>query len=61
MWNSLVTTGLYRCTAVEHLKIRGYFCDVYDGRSCGTTLAHCVWLNDAADIAIFAQSQSTVW
>lgn len=29
--------------------------------SCGITLAHCVWLNDPADIAILAQSQSTVW
>lgn len=42
----------YGCTAVEHLKRLGYLGD-------RTTLAHCVWLNDA-DIAILAQTQSTV-
>lgn len=42
----------YGCTAVEHLKRIGYLSD-------RTTLAHCVWLNDA-DIAILAQTQSTV-
>lgn len=42
----------YGCTAVEHLKRIGYLSD-------RTTLAHCVHLNDA-DIAILAQTQSTV-
>ncbi|MFK0730553.1 MAG: amidohydrolase [Gloeotrichia echinulata HAB0833] len=42
----------YGCTAVEHLKRIGYLGD-------RTTLAHCVWLNDA-DIAILAETQSTV-
>lgn len=42
----------YSCTAVEHLKRIGYLSD-------RTTLAHCVWLNDA-DIAILAETQSTV-
>ncbi|BAZ28711.1 amidohydrolase [Cylindrospermum sp. NIES-4074] len=42
----------YGCTAVEHLKRIGFLGD-------RTTLAHCVWLNDA-DIAILAQTQSTV-
>jgi cytosine/adenosine deaminase-related metal-dependent hydrolase len=42
----------YGCSAVEHLKRIGYLSD-------RTTLAHCVWLNDA-DIAILAQTQSTV-
>jgi 5-methylthioadenosine/S-adenosylhomocysteine deaminase len=42
----------YACTAVEHLKRIGYLSD-------RTTLAHCVWLNDA-DIAILAETQSTV-
>ncbi|RCJ35623.1 amidohydrolase [Nostoc punctiforme NIES-2108] len=42
----------YGCTAVEHLKRIGYLSD-------RTTLAHCVWLNDA-DIAILAETQSTV-
>ncbi|YAF97145.1 MAG: amidohydrolase [Nodularia sp. CChRGM 3473] len=42
----------YGCTAVEHLKRIGYLSD-------RTSLAHCVWLNDA-DIAILAQTQSTV-
>ncbi|MEH2411928.1 amidohydrolase [Nostoc sp.] len=42
----------YSCTAVEHLKRIGFLND-------RTTLAHCVWLNDA-DIAILAETQSTV-
>ncbi|MBW4556394.1 MAG: amidohydrolase [Trichormus sp. ATA11-4-KO1] len=42
----------YGCTAVEHLKRIGYLSD-------RTSLAHCVWLNDA-DIAILAQTESTV-
>jgi guanine deaminase len=42
----------YGCSAVTHLKRIGYLGD-------RTSLAHCVWLNDA-DIAILAQTQSTV-
>ncbi|MBN3869957.1 amidohydrolase [Nostoc sp. JL33] len=42
----------YGCTAVEHLKRIGFLSD-------RTSLAHCVWLNDA-DIAILAESESTV-
>lgn len=42
----------YGCTAVKYLKRIGYLSD-------RTTLAHCVWLNDA-DIAILAETQSTV-
>ena len=42
----------YGCSAVEHLKQIGYLSD-------RTSLAHCVWLSDA-DIAILAQTQSTV-
>lgn len=42
----------YGCTAVEHLKRIGFLSD-------RTSLAHCVWLNDA-DIAILAETQSTV-
>lgn len=42
----------YGCSAVEHLKQIGYL-------SHKTSLAHCVWLNDA-DIEILAQTQSTV-
>ncbi|MEH2036757.1 amidohydrolase [Nostoc sp.] len=42
----------YGCTAVEHLKRIGYL-------SNKTSLAHCVWLNDA-DIAILAETESTV-
>ncbi|MBN3895449.1 MAG: amidohydrolase [Nostoc sp. NOS(2021)] len=49
----------YGCTAVEHLKRIGFLSDVYDGLRQRTTLAHCVWLNDA-DIAILAETQSTV-
>ncbi|MEH2091458.1 amidohydrolase [Nostoc sp.] len=42
----------YGCTAVEHLKKIGFL-------SNKTSLAHCIWLNDA-DIAILAETQSTV-
>ncbi len=42
----------YGCSAVEHLKQIGYL-------SARTSLAHCVWLDDA-DISILAQTQSTV-
>ena len=42
----------YGCSAVEHLKQIGYLSD-------RTSLAHCVWLSDA-DIAILAETQSTV-
>ncbi|MBN3993809.1 MAG: amidohydrolase [Nostoc sp. NMS2] len=42
----------YGCTAVEHLKRIGFLSD-------RTTLAHCVWLNNA-DIDILAETQSTV-
>jgi 5-methylthioadenosine/S-adenosylhomocysteine deaminase len=42
----------YSCTAVTHLKRIGFLSD-------STTLAHCVWLNDA-DITILAETQSTV-
>lgn len=42
----------YGCSAVEHLKHLGFL----DYR---TSLAHCVWLDDA-DIAILAQTRSTV-
>ncbi|MBR8834192.1 MAG: amidohydrolase [Stigonema ocellatum SAG 48.90 = DSM 106950] len=42
----------YGCSAVEHLKRIGYLGEF-------TTLAHCVWLTDA-DIAILAQTKSTV-
>lgn len=42
----------YGCSAVEHLNRIGYLSD-------RTSLAHCVWLDDA-DIAILAQTQSTV-
>ncbi|BAT55189.1 Amidohydrolase [Nostoc sp. NIES-3756] len=42
----------YGCSAVTHLKQIGYLGD-------RTSLAHCVWLNDA-DIAILAETQSTV-
>ncbi|MEA5621170.1 amidohydrolase [Cronbergia sp. UHCC 0137] len=42
----------YGCTAVEHLHRLGYLSHL-------TSLAHCVWLTDA-DIAILAETQSTV-
>lgn len=42
----------YGCSAVEHLQQIGYLSD-------RTSLAHCVWLDDA-DIAILAETQSTV-
>ncbi|MEH1936425.1 MAG: amidohydrolase [Nostoc sp.] len=49
----------YGCTAVEHLKRIGFLSDACGGLRQRTTLAHCVWLNDA-DIAILAETQSTV-
>jgi cytosine/adenosine deaminase-related metal-dependent hydrolase len=42
----------YGCSAVEHLQRIGYLSE-------RTSLAHCVWLTDN-DIAILAQTQSTV-
>lgn len=42
----------YGCSAVTHLKQLGYLSD-------RTSLAHCVWLDDA-DIAILAETQATV-
>ncbi len=42
----------YGCSAVAHLQQIGYLGD-------RTSLAHCVWLSDA-DIAILAETQSTV-
>ncbi|HEY9668052.1 MAG TPA: amidohydrolase family protein, partial [Coleofasciculaceae cyanobacterium] len=42
----------YGCSAVEHLKRIGYLSD-------RTSLAHCVWLDDA-DIEILAETRSTV-
>lgn len=42
----------YGCSAVQHLKDLGYLND-------RTSLAHCVWLDDA-DIAILAETQATV-
>jgi cytosine/adenosine deaminase-related metal-dependent hydrolase len=42
----------YGCSAVEHLKQLGFL-------SSRTSLAHCVWL-DEADIAILAETQATV-
>ena len=42
----------YGCTAVEYLKKIGYL-------SPRTSLAHCVWLDDT-DVAIMAETQSTV-
>ncbi|QLE55650.1 amidohydrolase [Nostoc sp. TCL26-01] len=42
----------YGCSAVTHLKQIGYLGD-------RTSLAHCVWLNDA-DITILADTKSTV-
>ncbi|HLO49694.1 MAG TPA: amidohydrolase, partial [Kamptonema sp.] len=42
----------YGCSAVEHLKRIGYL-------SPRTSLAHCVWLDDA-DISIMAETQATV-
>jgi guanine deaminase len=42
----------YGCSAVTHLKQIGYLSD-------RTSLAHCVWLDDA-DITILAETQSTV-
>jgi 5-methylthioadenosine/S-adenosylhomocysteine deaminase len=48
----LLAQEKYGCSAVEHLKRIDYL-------SSRTSLAHCVWLNDA-DIAILAETQSTV-
>ncbi|MGE5655149.1 MAG: amidohydrolase [Actinomycetota bacterium] len=42
----------YACSAVEHLQRIGYL-------TPRTSLAHCVWLDDA-DITILAETQSTV-
>jgi 5-methylthioadenosine/S-adenosylhomocysteine deaminase len=42
----------YGCSAVKHLQQIGYL-------SSKTSLAHCVWLDDS-DIAIMAETQSTV-
>ena len=42
----------YGCSAVAHLKQLGFLSD-------RTSLAHCVWLDDA-DIAILAETQATV-
>jgi 5-methylthioadenosine/S-adenosylhomocysteine deaminase len=42
----------YGCSAVQHLKQLGFLCD-------RTSLAHCVWLDDA-DIEILAETRSTV-
>lgn len=42
----------YGCSAVKHLKEIGFLSD-------RTSLAHCVWLDDA-DIAILAETRSTV-
>ncbi|MBW4468910.1 MAG: amidohydrolase [Stenomitos rutilans HA7619-LM2] len=42
----------YGCSAVAHLKELGFLSD-------RTSLAHCVWLDDA-DIAILAETQATV-
>ncbi|MEH2364170.1 amidohydrolase [Nostoc sp.] len=49
----------YGCTAVQHLKRIGFLSDACGGLRQRTTLAHCVWLNDA-DIAILAETQSTI-
>ncbi|HEY9845341.1 MAG TPA: amidohydrolase family protein, partial [Candidatus Caenarcaniphilales bacterium] len=48
----LLATEKYGCSAVEHLQQIGYL-------GSRTSLAHCVWLNDA-DIQILAETQSTV-
>lgn len=48
----LLAQEKYGCSAVQHLKHIGYL-------SPRTSLAHCVWL-DEADIAILAETQSTV-
>ncbi|KAM3103593.1 amidohydrolase [Phormidesmis sp. 146-12] len=48
----LLAQEKYGCSAVEHLKKIGYL-------SPRTSLAHCVWLDDA-DIEIMAATQSTV-
>jgi cytosine/adenosine deaminase-related metal-dependent hydrolase len=48
----LLAQEKYGCSAVKHLKQIGYL-------SSRTSLAHCVWLDDA-DIEIMAATQSTV-
>jgi 5-methylthioadenosine/S-adenosylhomocysteine deaminase len=48
----LLAQEKYGCSAVEHLKQIGYLSD-------RTSLAHCVWLDDA-DIQIMAATRSTV-
>jgi cytosine/adenosine deaminase-related metal-dependent hydrolase len=48
----LLAQEKYGCSAVEHLHQMGFL-------SCRTSLAHCVWLDDA-DITILAKTQSTV-
>ncbi|MBF2047934.1 MAG: amidohydrolase [Elainella sp. C42_A2020_010] len=48
----LVAQEKYGCSGVEHLKRLGFL-------GPRTSLAHCVWLEDA-DIAILAETQSTV-
>jgi cytosine/adenosine deaminase-related metal-dependent hydrolase len=48
----LLAEEKYGCSAVEHLKRLNFLSPV-------TSLAHCVWLDDA-DIAILAETRSTV-
>nr|WP_290227309.1 amidohydrolase [Trichocoleus desertorum] len=48
----LLAQEKYGCSAVEHLQQIGYLSD-------RTSLAHCVWLEDA-DIKILAETRSTV-
>jgi cytosine/adenosine deaminase-related metal-dependent hydrolase len=48
----LLAQEKYGCSAVEHLKHLGFLSD-------RTSLAHCVWL-DEADTAILAETRSTV-
>ncbi|NJR50330.1 MAG: amidohydrolase [Leptolyngbyaceae cyanobacterium CSU_1_3] len=48
----LLAQEKYGCSAVEHLQTIGYLGD-------RTSLAHCVWLDDA-DIEIMAKTRSTV-
>lgn len=50
----------YGCSAVEYLNHIGFLSDTRGTSSNSrTSLAHCVWLSDA-DIAILAETQSTV-
>ena len=48
----LLAQEKYGCSAVQHLQDLGYL-------NARTSLAHCVWLDDA-DIAILAETQATV-